>query len=455
MIEVIYNEEEQTGGGETEPVRLPKNVRQIGVIDDKKKIYVEDYVITYLNQLADTEDAESKTAVLLGEAKRQEGCQYLFINSAIEAEHVEKDEEGIRFTEDTWTGIYETIKKFFDNREIVGWYRSMPGFALEAGEDILSAHTKNFAGNQKVFFMREPLEKEDAFFFYENGQLVKQHGYYIYYEKNEPMQEYMIYKHEGVGIEPVETVPDTAAVSFRTVMQDKKDTGHQKRIMTFMYTASTFLVLIVFVIGINMINNYDKMQNIEATLNNINDTITAENGGTSQNTEGIPVQSVAGNVAPQTAPQSQENPAGQQQAGENQPEGQAPAEQPADPNAAAPAEQPVDPNAAAPAEQPADPAGEQPGGQPEDQPGEQPADPAGEQPAEQEPAEQPAGQPETPAEPASNSLTGQYYTVQKGDTLAKISKKLYGTYSKVDEICQLNGIDNGDRILAGDKIQLP
>ena len=222
-----------------------------------------------------------------------------------------------------------------------------------------------------------------------------------------------------------------------------------------MYTASTFLVLIVFVIGINMINNYDKMQNIEATLNNINDTITAENGGTSQNTEGIPVQSVAGNVAPQTAPQSQENPAGQQQAGENQPEGQAPAEQPADPNAAAPAEQPVDPNAAAPAEQPADPAGEQPGGQPEDQPGEQPADPAGEQPAEQEPAEQPAGQPETPAEPASNSLTGQYYTVQKGDTLAKISKKLYGTYSKVDEICQLNGIDNGDRILAGDKIQLP
>lgn len=434
MIEVIYNEEEQTGGGETEPVRLPKNVRQIGVIDDKKKIYVEDYVITYLNQLADTEDAESKTAVLLGEAKRQEGCQYLFINSAIEAEHVEKDEEGIRFTEDTWTGIYETIKKFFDNREIVGWYMSMPGFALEAGEDILSAHTKNFAGNQKVFFMREPLEKEDAFFFYENGQLVKQHGYYIYYEKNEPMQEYMIYKHEGTSIEPVEIVPDTAAVSFRAVMQDKKDTGHQKRIMTFMYTASTFLVLIVFVIGINMINNYDKMQNIEATLNNINDTITAENGGTSQNTEGIPVQSVAGNVVPQTSPQNQQEPAGQQPADGSQPEGQVPADQQTDPGAAAVADQTPE----QPADQSAEPAGEQPA--------DQSGDPAGEQPADQ---------PETPAEPVSNSLTGQYYTVQKGDTLAKISKKLYGTYSKVDEICQLNGIDNGDRILAGDKIQLP
>ncbi|WP_343250262.1 LysM peptidoglycan-binding domain-containing protein [Diplocloster hominis] len=450
MIEVIYNEEEQTGGGETEPVRLPKNVRQIGVIDDKKKIYVEDYVVTYLNQLADTEDAESKTAVLLGEAKRQEGCQYLFINSAIEAEHVEKDEEGIRFTEDTWTGIYETIKKFFDNREIVGWYMSMPGFALEAGEDILSAHTKNFAGNQKVFFMREPLEKEDAFFFYENGQLVKQHGYYIYYEKNEPMQEYMIYKHEGTGIEPVEIVPDTAAVSFRAVMQDKKDTGHQKRIMTFMYTASTFLVLIVFVIGINMINNYDKMQNIEATLNNINDTITAENGGTSQNTDGIPVQSVAGNVVPQTSPQNQQEPAGQQPADGSQPEGQAPADQQTDPGAAAVADQTPE----QPADQSAEPAGEQPADQSGDPAGEQPADQPGD-PAGEQPVEQPADQPETPAEPASNSLTGQYYTVQKGDTLAKISKKLYGTYSKVDEICQLNGIDNGDRILAGDKIQLP
>ncbi|MBU9726129.1 LysM peptidoglycan-binding domain-containing protein [Diplocloster modestus] len=450
MIEVIYNEEEQTGGGETEPVRLPKNVRQIGVIDDKKKIYVEDYVVTYLNQLADTGDAESKTAVLLGEAKRQEGCQYLFINSAIEAEHVEKNEEGIRFTEDTWTGIYETIKRFFDNREIVGWYMSMPGFALEAGEDILSAHTKNFAGNQKVFFMREPLEKEDAFFFYENGQLVKQHGYYIYYEKNEPMQEYMIDKHEGASIEPVEAVPDNAAVSFRAVMQDKKDTGHQKRIMTFMYTASTFLVLIVFVIGINMINNYDKMQNIEATLNNINDTITAENGGTSQNTDGIPVQSVAGNVAPQTSPQNQQDPAGQQPADGSQPEGQAPPDQQTDPNAAAPADQTPE----QPADQSKDQAGEQPADQSGGQAGEQPADQSVDQAGDQ-PAEQPADQPDTPAEPASNSLTGQYYTVQKGDTLAKISKKLYGTYSKVDEICQLNGIDNGDRILAGDKIQLP
>ena len=33
--------------------QLPKNVRQIGNVSDEPKIYVEDYVDTYLNQLKD------------------------------------------------------------------------------------------------------------------------------------------------------------------------------------------------------------------------------------------------------------------------------------------------------------------------------------------------------------------------------------------------------------------
>ena len=33
--------------------RFPKNVRQIGNVSDTPKIYVEDYVDTFLNQLCD------------------------------------------------------------------------------------------------------------------------------------------------------------------------------------------------------------------------------------------------------------------------------------------------------------------------------------------------------------------------------------------------------------------
>ena len=39
-------------------------------------------------------------------------------------------------------------------------------------------------------------EQEEAFFRYENNFLVRQSGYYIYYEKNIQMQNYM---HDGIA----------------------------------------------------------------------------------------------------------------------------------------------------------------------------------------------------------------------------------------------------------------
>ena len=39
--------------------------------------------------------------------------------------------------------------------------------------------------------------------------------------------------------------------------------------MTFLYTASTFLVMVVLVIGITLINNYEKMEGLEMALSDI------------------------------------------------------------------------------------------------------------------------------------------------------------------------------------------
>ena len=53
MIEVIYdNAESDAQDGEIQGIRLPKNIRQVGTPQGGRRIYVEDYVITYLNQLA-------------------------------------------------------------------------------------------------------------------------------------------------------------------------------------------------------------------------------------------------------------------------------------------------------------------------------------------------------------------------------------------------------------------
>ena len=53
---------------------------------------------------------------------------------------------------------------------------------------------------------------------------------------------------------------------------------------------------------------------------------------------------------------------------------------------------------------------------------------------------------------ADNYVT---YEVSKGDTLYGICVRFYGNLSKAKEICELNGIENKDNILYGQKILLP
>lgn len=48
-----------------------------------------------------------------------------------------------------------------------------------------------------------------------------------------------------------------------------------------------------------------------------------------------------------------------------------------------------------------------------------------------------------------------YYVVQKGETLAGISKKLYGDTSHVKAICKMNGLSDGNFDLYRTKIVTP
>lgn len=70
--------------------------------------------------------------------------------------------------------------------------------------------------------------------------------------------------------------------------------------------------------------------------------------------------------------------------------------------------------------------------------------------SEQEPEEKTTRQPE-PVNPDSQ----EKYTVQKGDSLARIARRFYGNASYVSKICDLNGIEDPDRITPGQNILLP
>lgn len=47
------------------------------------------------------------------------------------------------------------------------------------------------------------------------------------------------------------------------------------------------------------------------------------------------------------------------------------------------------------------------------------------------------------------------YTIREGDTLADICSKYYGSLDKLSTICEVNRIEDANRIIPGQKIMLP
>lgn len=193
MIEVVYKGEDNAEQSNSE-VKVPKNVRQIGEIGTGRKIYVEDYVMTYLKENSDNAD-KIKYGVLLGNTRRNSGNAYIFIKGLVEV--TETIENSLIFNDEIWTGIYQDIKDYFDNFEIAGWYVSMPYRIKDDMAPIRKIHLDNFAGNDKICYVDDRSENEDGFYAFENGRMERQSGYYIYYEKNANMQRYINVKVNG------------------------------------------------------------------------------------------------------------------------------------------------------------------------------------------------------------------------------------------------------------------
>ena len=69
--------------------QFPKNVRQIGNVCDEPKIYVEDYVDTYLSQLRARAVDTPMAAALTGEIAVQEEQPVVYISGALQIKEIE------------------------------------------------------------------------------------------------------------------------------------------------------------------------------------------------------------------------------------------------------------------------------------------------------------------------------------------------------------------------------
>ena len=74
---------------ENNTVQLPNNIRQVGTPGEKIKIYIEDYVMTYLNQMTGEKPVLQKAALLLGEKVKKESTD-IYCGSCCSADGVER-----------------------------------------------------------------------------------------------------------------------------------------------------------------------------------------------------------------------------------------------------------------------------------------------------------------------------------------------------------------------------
>ena len=89
--------------------------------------------------------------------------------------------------------------------------------------------------------------------------MVKQSGFYIYYEKNPQMQNYMIEKIPELSVPQEEEVHDDAVRAFRQIIQKKHSNYSNEdggRTSVFSYAATACLALAVLTVGVQFYQNY-------------------------------------------------------------------------------------------------------------------------------------------------------------------------------------------------------
>lgn len=276
MIEIVYEKEKQKSEGNEEFFRIPNNIRQIGEVGGTQKIYIEDYAYTYLCRIASENSGRGISAILLGQSNWRDGTSYLFIKSAIVLTDMEINEEHLVFTQEIWNHVYEKNKEYFQEQEIVGWFLSIPGCSMEINQIICQTHLNHFGGNDKILFVMEPLEKEEAFYRYEDGKMIRQTGFYVYYEKNEAMRNYLVSQNEK-SEKKSEEVDDAAVHTFRKKIEKKTGQEQKKAGFPLFKTASVCVAAAVLAVGVLYLNDYKKLKGTEAVLADLENTRQEEN----------------------------------------------------------------------------------------------------------------------------------------------------------------------------------
>lgn len=447
--------------------KLPKNIRQIGERDAIVKLYVEDYVNTYLRRLYPAGGQDLRVGLLLGSVEMNDGTPYIFIDGAMEMEDVTEQGQKVVFSELAWKKAYQSVEQLFPKRSVLGWFLcGAPGNDLSP-LNYWKQHVQYFQGPNKLMYLSSGVEGDESVYITSEDGFYKLCGYSIYYERNQMMQDYMVLRKD---VRRIESGSDEKVIQeFRKRMDEHKDeVTDRHQTLGLLRGMCMAMSIVILAGGIVMFNNYERMQEMESVIASaIPERVESalmgkDNAAVKDKPEShVVVEEADGGVYPTTAAVTKETMSETQPGSQNGGEGQ----NGGDGQAAGSGQKSENTQDGGDVQSSGN--GQNSGG---GQNGESSQNSGNGQDGgnSQESAqtqggnkgaskEEGAGSQSTSggASQAAAGGTQRVHVVQDGETLYGICISEYHDVNKLKEICELNGLEDENKIVSGQKLLLP
>ena len=470
--------------GKEKETALPKNIRQIGEIRGAEKICIEDYVMTCIHK-KEPQEKDGYLGIFYGEQREEEDGIYLFLRGILEIP--DGEEEAVK------KELEEQKEKYFPDWDVQGCcvIGQYPTERMKLAEKL------NPMSMQLIYHLQE---QEENLYWTVEGCYKKLRGYFVFYEQNRRMQQYLADEFKEDRVEK-ESIPDKAIKSFREKVRIKGE----KRTGSMLKLASSFFVVAALVIGAIAVTRMDDIRKNQAGSYQMNteeneadriytnaDSTAVVQGGNRTASDGFAAKEAAvgtgsedGSAVPEAAGGSAAvdgNEAGTPSVSAGMDEGTEASAQPVsagtDEGTGASA-QPVSAGTDEDTEASAQPASSGTGNAQIDgaaadtnllagaavasEPGQAVADGGTANPTTAAASNTGASDSATTGEDARLTMAASAaaqgihasYTIRMGDTLADICNQYYGSLDKLELLCQVNHISDANLIMPGQRIVLP
>ena len=229
--------------GKEKETALPKNIRQIGEIRGAEKICIEDYVMTCIHQ-KEPQEKDGYLGIFYGEQRKEEDGIYLFLRGILEIP--DGEEEAVK------KELEEQKEKYFPDWDVQGCcvIGQYPTERMKLAEKL------NPMSMQLIYHLQE---QEENLYWTVEGCYKKLRGYFVFYEQNRRMQQYLADEFKEDRVEK-ESIPDKAIKSFREKVRIKGE----KRTGSMLKLASSFFVVAALVIGAIAVTRMDDIRKNQA-----------------------------------------------------------------------------------------------------------------------------------------------------------------------------------------------